>query len=65
MEDGLGLATIASLLAVIAALSLDIEGRLARLVLRDLVDRVLLALATAAGATSLGNVYLSREKSST
>jgi len=43
-EDGLGLATEALLLSVVAALTLSGRGVTALLVLRDLVRHVLLAL---------------------
>lgn len=57
VEDGLGLTTITRLLAVVAALALDVEGRLAGLVLGDLLGGVLLALFTESVAR-LGNAHL-------
>lgn len=57
VEDGLGLATVAGLLAVVAALALDVQGRLAGLVLGDLLGGVLFALFTESVAR-LGNVHL-------
>lgn len=59
VEDGLGLATVAGLLAVVAALTLGKDGGLAGLVLGDLVHGVAAALlAGAQRATSLRNVDL-------
>ena len=57
VEDGLGLATVAGLFAVVAALALDVQGRLAGLVLGDLLGGVLFALFTESVAR-LGNVHL-------
>ena len=59
VEDGLGLAAKARLLAVVAPLSLGVEGGLPGLVLGDLVHLVLAAgLALAEGALGLGDVDL-------
>ena len=59
MEDGLGLTTITTLLAVITTLSLGEQRSLSGLVLGDLVLGVLAALlALAVGVAGLGNVDL-------
>ena len=59
MEDRLGLASVTGLFAIVTALSLGEKGRLAGLVLGDLVLGVLLAgLALAIGLTGLGDVDL-------
>ena len=57
LEDGLGLATVALLLAVVATLAEDKEGGLAGLVLGDLLGGVLVALL-AVRVAGLGNVHL-------
>ena len=58
VEDGLSLTTVTGLLAVVTALSLSERRSLAGLVLSDLVQGVLVALAAlAVGLPGLGNVH--------
>lgn len=58
VEDGLGLTTVTGLLAVVTAFTLRERGGLAGLVLSDLVQGVLVALAALAeGLPGLGNVH--------
>jgi len=56
VEDGLGLSTEAHLLGVVTSLSLSEIRRLSGLVLGDLVDGVLLALAGTVGSAFFGDV---------
>ena len=63
VEDGLGLTAEAHLFVIVSALALREVRRLARLVLRDLVRRVLAALlALAEGPPELGEVDLTSER---
>lgn len=63
VENGLGLATVTGLFAVITAFSLSGDAVLALLVLGDLVERVLPALlALAVGLLCLRNVHLQANK---
>jgi hypothetical protein len=57
VKDGLGLPTKAHLLRVVTALALCKVGSLAGLVLGDLVELVLVALACTVGLALLGNIH--------
>jgi hypothetical protein len=57
VKDGFGLSTETHLLGIVTPLALCEIGRLARLVLSDLVDGVLLALTGAVSLTFFWNIH--------
>lgn len=57
VKDGLGLTSETHLLGIITSLSLCEIGCFSRLVLSDLVDSVLLALASAISLAFFGNIH--------
>jgi hypothetical protein len=57
VENGFGLTTVSHLFTIVTTFALGKVTRLARLVLRYLVQRVLFALARAIGVALFGKIY--------